>query len=283
VHRPMSLLLQALKQIELKAPSIATGPDLRIEAGAPLEADVDGKDVAEVLAPVCNSIDLIRHYEPFETATEIALAAAAPITLVPVIESPIQVPSATISRDFQRRRRFAGDLLTHLPNDDRAIIALAPAEGIDPWPVMRELCVGLAARDAGDVLAVAEAPKRTNKGRDRYASLSELISAPVDSPGAACSVAEGPFFLMERGDGDDLAMASPRSLLRLWQQLNDRYAYVVVDVGRPDTPEAKSLLASCDGAFAIVRLNRTHRRDAERLVAQIRAARGRTCGCLVVD
>jgi hypothetical protein len=279
----MSLLLQALKQIELKAPSIASGPELQIEAGAPREADVGGKDGARALAPVCNSIELIRHYEPFETATEIALAAAAPIAPVPVIESPMQATTAPISRDAQRRRRFAGDLLSHLPNDDRAIIALASAEGTDPWPVMRELCVGLAARDAGDVLAVAEAPNRTTNGRDRYASLSELISIPVDSPGAARTVAEGPFFIMDRGDGDELAMASARSILRLWQRLNNRYAYVVVDVGRPDTPEAKSLLASCDGAFAIVRLNRTHRRDAERLVAQIRAAGGRTCGCLVVD
>lgn len=279
LHRPMSLLLQALKQIEVKTPLLATGHDLGIDETTASTAVVRGGIDGAVSFP-CHSIDLIRNYEPFETATEVALAGPVPVALVPQIEPSTQSAAPTIHKDW-RRRQFADNVLKYLPNNGRAVIALAAAETLDAWPSIRELCLGLAERKTGDVLAIADAAVDDDHQPNRP-SLSDLLSTTAGFDELARTDAEQAFHAISRGNDEVLAGAGVRSMLKLWQRLNDRFSYIVVDAGPLDATAARSILASCDGAFAIVRLHRTYPRDAERLVARIRAAGGRTCGCLVV-
>ena len=275
----MSLLLQALKQIELKTPILATGRDSGIEEMTASRGIVRAGIDTAVSFP-CHSIDLIRNYEPFETATEVALADPVPVALVPQIDASPQSAAPTIHKDW-RRRQFADNVLKHLPNDGRAVMAFAAAETTDAWPAIRELCLGLAERDSGDVLAIADIVANDDHRQSRP-SLSDLLPKMPELDELAWTDAEQAFHVISRGNDEVLAGAGVRSVLKLWQRLNDRFPYIVVDAGPPDAAAARPILASCDGTFAIVRLHRTYPRDAERLVARIRAAGGRTCGCLVV-
>ena len=287
-HRPMSLLLQALKQIELKTPT-----KLGAESSADRLADPPPPAVKEAAtpspgAPAANAdsnlpngatIELIRQYEASETASEVALAGPVHIAAVPLLATPAR--NEPMTDGDRRRRRFADEVLKLLPDDDGAVIALAPVEGTEVWPVLRELCQGLAAQGDGDVLAISQ--DLHSASREPAACFSDLLSGRETWQSAIRRDADDGFFVLERGNDGTIATSNGRALLKLWQELNEQFAYVVVDTGRTDPAAATSLLASCDGTFAVVRLDRTNRREVERLVTRIRSVGGRACGCLVVD
>jgi hypothetical protein len=304
VHRPMSLLLQALKQIERKAPvNLAVEPPANGQAGAsspPVEeaptADAASpharsRDPARpgLTSPAANgngdlpgsdTISLIRQYEPSETATEIALAG--PAHLVPLLTTSARAEPRSATHGERRRRRFADDVLKLLPHDGPAVIGLAPVEGVEVWPVLRELCRGLAAQGDGDVLAVGQTNPAAHEspGTVRF---SDLVAGRGEWPSAVSRDDADGFFTLQRGDEGVIAASSGRALLRLWQELSQQFAYIVIDAGLTDPAAATSLVASCDGTFAVVRLDRTNRREVERLITRIRSIGGRACGCLVVE
>jgi hypothetical protein len=286
----MSLLLQALKQIELRTPVKAGAepstdgrtdlPPPRAEESRTTDAESPRADARRSL-PNGHTIELIRRYEASETASEIALAGPVHVAAVPLLATPPRGESRSMTHDDRRRRRFADDVLKLLPHDERTVIALAPGEGIDVWPVVRELCRGLIAEDDGDVLAIAGEVHLASHGP--VVRFSDVLSGRETWQSAVRSDPEDGFFVLERGDDETIAASNGRSLLKMWQELNDQFAYIVVDAGRTDPVAATSLLASCDATLAVVRLDRTNRREAEQLITRIRSVGGRVCGCLVVD
>ncbi|HEV3342980.1 MAG TPA: hypothetical protein VG125_21580 [Pirellulales bacterium] len=286
VHRPMSLLLQALKQIELKT-QVPVAAEQTADAvprvSSPRNAEPRVAETKVDLPPKFDAIDLIRQYEASETASEIALAGPVQIAAVPLVATPGAREPRSTSHDLRRRGRFAGDILKLLPHDNRPVIALAPVEGIDLWPVIRELCRSLAAQADGDVLAIGQMPSQVAPESLSVARLSDVLSGRATWQSAVRQDAEEGFFTLERGDDETIAASNGRSLLKLWQELNEQFAYVVIDVGPTEKGAVASLLGSCDGTFAVVRLDRTNRREAERLITRIRSVGGRACGCLVVE
>jgi hypothetical protein len=284
-HRPMSLLLQALKQIELKNPLKAgMGPsaDGRADISAPTVEESPTAE-AERNLPNGDTIELIRRYEASETASEIALAGPVHIAAVPLLATPARSESKSMTDNNRRRRRFADEVSKLLPHDERTVIALVPGDGIEVWPVVRELCRGLVAQGKGDVLAIAHDVDRARHESPGTAQFSDLLGGRERWQSAVRRDPDDGFFILERGDDGTIAASNGRSLLKMWQELNEPFAYVVVDAGRADPVAATSLLASCDATFAVVRLDRTNRREVERLITRIRSVGGRACGCLVVE
>lgn len=278
----MSLLLQALKQIEQKTPTkVAVEPPAERQAEVSPPQTERRPDADADVPASSGTISLIRQYEASETKTEIALAG--PVHLVPFVPMPARAESRSAKRGERRRRRFADEVLKLLPHDGPAVIGLAPAEGVEVWPVLRELCRGLVAEADGDVLAVAQTTNSVSQGSLGGPRFSDLVSARDQWQSAVCRDEADGFFITRRGDDGAIAASSGRSLLKLWQELNEHFAYVVVDTGLSDPAAATSLVASCDGTFAVVRLDRTNRREVERLITRIRTIGGRACGCLVVD
>jgi hypothetical protein len=292
----MSLLLQALKQIELKAPgnlslkpdtdasesAIAGEGDASSAVGAPSGtgalntrldkgpsqaiADTRQSDAVVPVPPDCATIELIRQYEDSETATEFALADPPRSAVAPLSNALVEPSTRHKSWDDERRRRFASDVVRLLPNDDPAIIALAPV-----------------ARRAGDVLAIARMPVSVLKKPTLTTRFSDILSFRQTWQTALSSAVQDGFHAIERGDDEILAMVAGRSLLKLWQELTEQFAYVVVDAGPAESAAVTGLLTSCENTFAVVRLNRTQPHEAERLVRRIQSIGGRPCGCLVVE
>jgi hypothetical protein len=306
VHRPMSLLLQALKQIELKAPvTAAAQPQNDVPLGTKPVTDVDiepaagthvrldaaiASNIADVTVQQslsnavqgCQTIELIRQYEASETKIEIAAAGRADFVAVPVLTAPVERKSTTVSYGEQRRRRFTDDVLKLLPSAGQSVIALAAVAGLEASPAVRELCLGLSALGDGKVLQIARLP-RPKAGGNVRPCLSDLVIAHDTFQEAVYTDPMTGLCTIDRGDDEAFATAGGRMLSKLWHVLNERFSFIVVDAGPTESPSMGSLLASSDGTFAVVKLNRTLRHDAERLVARIRAVGGRPCGCLVID
>jgi hypothetical protein len=135
----------------------------------------------------------------------------------------------------------------------------------------------LVARRAGDVLAIARMPVSVLKKPTLTTRFSDILSFRQTWQTALSSAVQDGFHAIERGDDEILAMVAGRSLLKLWQELTEQFAYVVVDAA------VTGLLTSCENTFAVVRLNRTQPHEAERLVRRIQSIGGRPCGCLVVE
>jgi hypothetical protein len=286
VHRPMSLLLQALKQIERKTPAQAAvqAPSQReVKTSSSPRVEAPAAEAKGELPPKSHAIDLIRQYEASETTSEIAVAGPVQIAAVPLLATPATREPRSRTPDRGRRGRFADEVLKLLPHGNRAVIALAPVEGIEVWPVVRELCCGLAAQGEGDVLAIAQMPHDVSPESSGVVRLSDVLSGRAGWQSAVRHDVEEGVFTLARGDDEAIAASNGRSLLQLWQELNEQFAYVVVDVGPTEKAAVALLLGSCDGTFAVVRLDRTNRREVERLITRIRSVGGRVCGCLVVD
>lgn len=282
VHRPMSLLLQALKQIESKAPTLTA-------AQMPYVHIAGDSQVASPGRGPCQTYELIHHYQESETISEIAAAGPAHVLCADMVTVPLLPPAESVARavpEDKSQRRFAEDVAGLLPDEDRAVIAITSLGTTDLWPLIRELCLGLAARGGGaggEVLAIAEGPPGLSRKPASRLHFTDLLSGRGAWPDALSPDAQGRFNIVERGDLDFIKLGAGRSLLKLWQELSDRFAYVVIDAGSCEADSALPLLASCDATFVAVRLNVTRRRSAERWLARIRSVGGRPCGCLVVE
>lgn len=305
IHRPMSLLLQALKQIELKAPATAVAqPQIDVPLGIEpvtnvdiepgdlqlrLDAAIEVHNTDAVADPALNNavqgsqtIELIRQYEASETEIEIAVASRADFVAVPVVTAPIERKSNTVAYGEQRRRRFTDEVMKLLPSAEQSVIALAAAAGLEASPAVRELCLGLSAFSDDKVVQIARSQKPKSAGNVRPC-LSDLVIAHDAWQDAVYTDQVTGLQIIDCGDDEVFTSAGGRRLSKLWHLLSQRFSYIVMDAGPMDSPAIGSLLASCDSTFAVVKLNRTLRRDAERLVARIRAVGGRPCGCLVID
>lgn len=190
-HRPMSLLLQALKQIELKAPSETASisatvverstaetegrpeTDVTPDAAAGVPAAAESAPMigssalvapssfhTETTAPSCEiSIEIVRHYREGETDSAVALAEPCELRFIPPASQP-DMPANVGVGPRHASCRLGEEVLRLLPDDSRAVIAIVSFSTADAEPVAHEICTGLAVTRPGGVLSIAEDANR---------------------------------------------------------------------------------------------------------------------------
>lgn len=288
-HRPMSLLLQALRQIETKAPpqpspiaptdvSLASSTAIQSAATIPEPhsaiAELSGQAGQEL--PYGGRYETIRVYEPSEIASELAVAGPARLASVPLVEASLEpTPAKTNSRTT--RRRLADELVGLLPDECRSVIALTSMDGSDLWPLANELCNELAESKRQPVVAVARLP-RSRRSVPTAGPLSMLYD---DWHALLCTDPPDGFSVLDRRQLETARDVSCRALLDLWGRMLDEFAYIVVDAASGGTALKTPMLATSDATFLVVRLGDTGRRQVEQELDRIRAIGGRPCGCLV--
>lgn len=304
-HRPMSLLLQALKQIELKPPSeaaststtVAKAPAGATDGSFAAEPDMSpGVDTARAVdasafvaaatfviqtatPPNEISIDVVRHYDDAEAESELALAEPFELPVVP-LTAPQQRVTTASTRPCRGARRLGEQVLGLLPDDSRAVVAIVSLGDESTDGLAHEVCRGLAALDIGEVLSIggAEAgPSATRTG----ACFAEVASGRAPWRDAIAQDTRGQFSVLPRGDLLAFRSASRRRFLTVWQELGERFAYIVIELPAADLDQTLSILATCDAALIALGLNETKRADVERLAARIRSSGCDLCGCLV--
>lgn len=237
-HRPMSLLLQALRQIESKAPACfptTSEPQPCLEpvitTPAPVETSIESSDNAHGKAP------------PADSAT------------------PAQ-------------RLLAESLLTHLRPADR-VLALFNVEPLAmARPLADHVAAGLAAHADRDVLLIQQvtsAESRLALG-GRAVDLADVLEGRIGWHEAADATGHDRVrVLRAREPAADGGMAIG-GLRRGWKQALGHYGYVVLDAGSHDASHLPSVLLSCDAAFLVVGLGETDRRRVKRWIELLRRA-----------
>ncbi|HET6883571.1 MAG TPA: hypothetical protein VFI31_25690 [Pirellulales bacterium] len=302
----MSLLLQALKQIESKPPAeerlepapgdpgalveVAAskeqipeqtpeaheGPVAERQAGEATSATVVPATAAESrLAPADQAIELMRRYDESETVSALAFAAPLELEHLPLF-APGDGPLNDDRCRFAKRHRLAEEVVGLLPDESRGVIALVSASGRDGSAVVFDIGEELAALTARNVLVIHAQPAASMGGAtfsDAMTGRASWRHALVQEPGSRLG-------RMPRGAALQ-AGANSRGLYKLWDEIGEEFSFVLFDLGG-DGDYVMPILATCDAAFITVRLNDTHRSDTERLLAAIRGAGCQPCGCLVV-
>lgn len=305
-HRPMSLLLQALKQIESKSPvesaaqpfagerpSAATLSAATAEASQGAASRQNDEAASEFppaivagafdsqppAAPRESTIQVIRHYSDGETASEVAVAPPVELPTLAFIASDGE-PGRHGRRSAGERHRLADELVQLLPDESRAVVAIIAVDGSDVTQLLFDVCAGLAARDAGEVLAIA----RKEAGRDNDSSNQTFAHAIWGRARWRDALEPRPydgFTWLRRGDLNSQEPGSQRRLIRLWEEIGSQFPFIVIDATADEPDQTVPLVATCDAAFLAVRLHETNRHDAEQLIARIRSSGCHPCGCLV--
>lgn len=291
-HRPMSLLLQALRQIETKAPLKPT-EDASSTATVVSTATNQSEVASQIYSPLTSLPDssceepsfggrfeTIRVYHPSEIDSEIAVAGPAQVASVPLVEVSPEPASAAKPSRTTRRRRLADEIVALLPDGGRSVIALTSMDGTDLWPLADDLCSELAEAKQQQVLAVAGMRGLSHKRRS--AASVERLSLHDDWHAFLRSAAADGVSVLDRRELENARDISCRALLDLWGRILDEFAYVVVDAASRNSPLKTPILATSDATFLVVKLGDTSRRQVEQELSRIRTIGGRPCGCLVV-
>ncbi|HVA46864.1 MAG TPA: hypothetical protein VNH11_10905 [Pirellulales bacterium] len=270
-HRPMSLLLQALRQIEGKKPDWPVAP-------------ASPRGPSEELSAYGGSYELIRVYDPSETATEIAVAGPAHVGEVPLVQATLESTPPKPPSRVSPRCRLAEEVERLLPEEDRSVIALTSLDGGEMWPVLHELCSELAAWKRAAVLAVRHVPGASPRETARGGAFAgNLAERRAHWQTALLPDPSGGFRVLDRGELEQSGSMSCRALLELWQTMQDQFAYIVVDATSRNAAVTTPILATSDATFLVLRLGGTHRRRVEQELERIRTVGGRPCGCLVLQ
>ena len=290
-HRPMSLLLQALKQIETKAPPAPPVAAMADTSPAPVTSE-QVTPAREIQTPTITlhgehreasayggRYEMIRVYDASEIASELAVAGPAHLASVPIVQAPIEAASDKKPRS-KRRRRLADEIVALLPDEKRSVISLTSMDGGDLWPLANELCGELAGDKRRQVLAIACKPGSFQ--RRRSAGKTEPLSLHDDWHALLTAAGGGRFRVLDRRQLEAARDVSCRALLDLWGRMLDEFAYIVIDAASGGSLLKTPLVATSDATFLIVRLGDTGRRQVEQELSRIRAIGGRPSGCLVV-
>ncbi|HVX15560.1 MAG TPA: hypothetical protein VHC22_30515 [Pirellulales bacterium] len=294
-HRPMSLLLQALKQIESK-PATESDCELPvIKPIAPPEVDSTHETLAADTAaespsvPDNSTFHLIRHYHVSETMSEVALANPVDLPSLPSTLEEVKFsgdePTANERGWFVRgeRSRLADEIVGLLPDESRAVVAILSVNGVAAAPVVHDVCEGLAARNAGDVLAIAEVDADSWQDWLEKPTFKDAIAGRAKWRDTLLRDRHDRYTMMARGGLPGREAGSQRRLLKLWEEIGERFAFVVLDASGHNPDDILPVVATCDAAFIAVRLNETNRGDTARLVDKVRRAGCQPCGCLVAE
>jgi Mrp family chromosome partitioning ATPase len=243
----MSLMLEALRQLEPHAPVIL-----------PLPAAV-GIDRAP-------PPDVARKVERFTlpTVPEIRDGAASRAAQI------VTWPEGRAPKVVRACAKMARGILRQLPPDRPQMVALSsPCDGDGKTGLLLALAPELASRTAGNLLVVDANFRKP----DLTARLGLPTNHAHDRPSSICPTSLPRLSVLPKSRDFD-AIGSG--------QLRQDWSLVLIDAASLAHPEAVALAQHCDGMYLVVRLGRTPRRAVAEAAKVIRRAGGRLLGCIVV-
>ncbi|HJT36713.1 MAG TPA: hypothetical protein VJ783_32120 [Pirellulales bacterium] len=243
----MSLLLQALRQIDSKEPAC--------------------------LAPV---------RVPSATPAIAAPATVAATTLEPSSSPETVLPDFDARADLAgpAERQLAEQVREYLRPSDR-VLALASAEPtFAAGQLVGNLALGLACQNQ-QVLVVEGAAVAAHKlSTARPIDLADVVSGRVALDEAAVHTADRHVYALPIKPGFRLTATE---LAGVWKRMRDQFQYVVLDTDGFDEASATALLASCEAAFFAVRIGQNSRRQVQRRREFFHAAGVELRACLVIE
>ncbi|HEX5442723.1 MAG TPA: hypothetical protein VFW87_02790 [Pirellulales bacterium] len=266
-HRPMSLLLQALRQIDSKLPLCAT------TSAEPAFCLLPPAPAAEAVASapvIVQSAD----------AESIVVAPFAALTAKPVDSRSLRRQTRPATPGD---RRLAEQVTAVLKPADKVLAIAAVDAESEAAPFVADLALGLAADEARGVVVIELRPESRRRSAGIAAvELADLIEGRARWEAVAASFADERLSVLPVVARASDARIPAGDLRRCWRAALDYADYLMIDAtGLGRVPGA--LLCSCDAAFLVVRKGRTSRGAAWRRAEQLRQAGAGLRACVLVD
>ncbi len=276
-HRPISLLLQALRQIDSKLPAYAT----------PLEPLSQPRNFCNGGLAAAEPVSLEPAFFPPTVGTPAGADSilVAPFAALAEEREISQLGRAQPVYTTSAERLLADQVAAVLQPADRVLAVAAVDSAVEPGGIAAMLALGLSACEERGVLLIEQRPESRSRlpggvaasdfvdlieGRANWSDVAEgttdsrLRVLPVSPPGPGAGVTSG-------------------DLRRGWRTALDRVQFIVLDTSGINEPQLTALLCSCDAVLALVRRGQTGRRRAQRRIEQWRQAGAELRGCLFVD
>ena len=243
----MSLLLQALRQIESRSP--------------------------ECLPP-CDAPAAI------EQAPLWTIAAAAPLPNEAV--EPCEAPPARLKRVRSRELLFAESVLPYLGSADRVVGLLSADDPIVADAAAARLAFGLAAHSNGRLLLIE--PARTTlrlSGGGPIVDWADLIAERVSEDDAVRAVDDERVGLLRFAPPREQGAIADAK--REWPESFGHYRRIVLNAGGVDAWGVALLSSACDAVFLVIRLGESSRRQVQGRIDRLRHAGVALRACVVVE
>lgn len=302
----MSLLLQALKQIDAKPATVAlpAGSVRTSISPEPIPVKPPASLSTPIASPPTISPPIVSPptiSAPAAAAANLAastaLPRAAPIASsdfsgaapLPVRKSPGESaprpPAARAIADVatNAQRKMAEAVLAMLTGPRRLLALVAVDAPSDVCSPAGDLALGLAARETGDVLLVGSAgePRHTVAG-GRQQTLAGIISGRTSWADAVLPSGLEHLSLLERGThADEQLLTAPR-FTEAWQALPRQFHHVVIDAGSAGAASPSPLLSTCDAILLVVRLGATSQAQVDDALKRLRSIGLSPSGCLAL-
>ncbi|MEX0641508.1 MAG: hypothetical protein WD468_02345 [Pirellulales bacterium] len=268
----MSRMLEALKQIEKRAPTRPTRETMRSRPAAPETALASP-------APAPATATAPRNEAVLPWPSGVADSAAGAAIVEPVAIVPRQSSATRVIEPYYVHLRDT--LLSQAaPQAPLALLFVRVGEVADASVVVAELAVAFASRTPGEVLAIdadlgaADAAEGTLGFRDVLAGRKEwheCMTATATPRVRFLAAGEAPLPGNVKDDTWKNAIARLRS----------HFAHVLLDGGHVNGEHIQTLSRLCNSTFLLIELGRTTRRSAQAAIRQIRRRGGKLGGCIL--
>lgn len=271
----MSLLLQALRQIDSKLPVCATasaGPAICLSSPA----------TAVAIEPVVSAPVVVQS----AAADSIVVAPFAALTEKPVAaRSQARQPLPATPAD-----RWLADQVTAVLKPADRVLAIVAADTAGKTAgktagFAANLALGLADRDERGVLMIELIPESRRRllGVTNVVKLIDLVEGQTSWAEALGNAADRRLRVLPvaASAGDDRISAG--DLRRSWQAALDEAHYLVFDTSGLDEAPFTGISCSCDAAILVVRKGQTARHRARRQAERLRQAGANLRACMFID
>jgi Mrp family chromosome partitioning ATPase len=189
-----------------------------------------------------------------------------------------------------RYYELAANIAALLPPGRPAALAFISPGTIEGMTgVVASLGVAMARRSEGGVLLIEanfRAPALAKRmGVEESLGLADVLRGDAHASRAVKPTAVGGVSLLSAGHIglDDDCLPDIGQLPEILAQLRCEYQTVLIDAGPLSQPEVPRLARFCDGAYLVIRLGATPRREVSRSIELVKRYGSRVLGCVLVE
>lgn len=267
----MSLLLQALRQIDSKLPICAT-------ASAETTFYLSSPAPAVAVEPVVSAPVVVQS----AAADSIVVAPFAALTAKPVAaRSQARQPLPATPAD----RWLADQVTAVLEPADRALAIVAADAAGTTAGLAANLALGLAACDDQGVLLIELIPENRRRlpGVTDVVNLIDLVEGKTPWAEVLGNAADRRLRVLPVAASASDDRISVGDLRRGWRAALDEAHYLVLDTSGLDNATLTGVLCSCDATLLVVRRGQTARHRARQEAERLRQAGANLRACMFID
>jgi hypothetical protein len=272
----MSRILEALKQIEKRAPARPTRETIRSRRA--LAEPVPATMTPAVAPPATKPVAPVTAPAPWPSGVAEMDETPGPVTLVEPVAAVRPTPTRLIEGYYVHLR---DTILSQNPSQSPLALLFARVGDVaDASVVVAEFAVALASKTTGEILAVDADLGTQQHGSEGTLGFRDVLAGRVDWQECMTATATPRVRFMPAGAAP-LANVQDDHWKNALLKLRGPFAHVLLDGGDVEGSHVPLLSRLAHSTYLLVELGRTARRDAQTAIRLIRRRGGKLGGCIL--